>query len=71
MKKNKDGKSALKMEKYNIKEKLLISTLISFAASFMVFIFNPIDIFANNAKEFSFAVLSCMFCCDFRHFDDI
>ena len=56
MKKNKDDKFALKMEKYNIKEKLLISTLISFAASFMVFIFNPIDIFANNAKEFSFAL---------------
>lgn len=56
MKKDKDGKSALKMEKYNIKEKLLISTLISFAASFMVFIVNPIDIFANNAQEFSFAL---------------
>ena len=56
MKKNKDRKSALKMEKYNIKEKFLISALISFAASFIVFIFNPIDIFANNAQEFSFAL---------------
>ena len=33
MKKNKDGKSALKMEKYNIKEKLLISTLISLGST--------------------------------------
>lgn len=56
MKKNKDGKSALKMEKYNLKEKLLISILISFAASFVIFIVNPIDIFANNAQEFSFAL---------------
>ncbi len=55
MKKDRKTKS-LNMEKYSLKEKLLISLLTSFAASFIVFVFNPIDIFANNAQEFSFAL---------------
>lgn len=55
MKKDKKTKS-LNMGKYSLKEKLLISLLTSFAASFIVFVFNPIDIFANNAQEFSFAL---------------
>ena len=55
MKKDRKTKS-LNMGKYSLKEKLLISLLTSFAASFIVFVFNPIDIFANNAQEFSFAL---------------
>lgn len=54
MKKTSKKESVFKMEKYTLKEKLLISSLISFMASFIVFLFNPIDIFANNALEFSF-----------------
>lgn len=52
----KNGKKILKTEKYTVKEKLLISVLVSLAVSFIAIIFNPIDIFANNAKELSFSV---------------
>ncbi|MGN0516570.1 hypothetical protein, partial [Eubacterium sp.] len=54
-------KKNIKMEKYTIKEKLLISSLVSAMISFIVFIFNPIDIFANNAQEFSFAFKDIVF----------
>lgn len=52
----KNGKKILKTEKYTVKEKLLISALVSLTVSFIAIIFNPIDIFANNAKELSFSL---------------
>lgn len=54
-------KKNIKMDKYTTKEKLLISSLVSAMVSFIVFIFNPIDIFANNAQEFSFAFKDIVF----------
>ena len=50
------AKSRAKMNKYTTKEKVLISALVSFVFSFIIFLFNPIDIVANNAQEFSFAL---------------
>lgn len=50
------AKSRTKMNKYTTKEKVLISALVSFVFSFIIFLFNPIDIVANNAQEFSFAL---------------
>ena len=50
------AKSRVKMNKYTTKEKVLISALVSFVFSFIIFLFNPIDIVANNAQEFSFAL---------------
>lgn len=50
------AKSIAKMNKYTTKEKVLISALVSFVFSFIIFLFNPIDIVANNAQEFSFAL---------------
>lgn len=50
------AKSSAKMNKYTTKEKVLISALVSFVFSFIIFLFNPIDIVANNAQEFSFAL---------------
>lgn len=41
-------------EKYTKKEKLLIASLTSFAVSFVFLLFGPIDIYANNMKEFAF-----------------
>ena len=50
------AKNRAKMNKYTTKEKVLISALVSFVFSFIIFLFNPIDIVANNAQEFSFAL---------------
>ena len=50
------AKSRAKMNKYTTKEKVLISALVSFVFSFIIFLFNPIDIVANNEQEFSFAL---------------
>ena len=50
----KKEKKKIEFEKYSIKEKLLISCLTGFAASFVLFLFGPIDIYANNMQEFAF-----------------
>ncbi len=42
------------IKKYTLKEKLLISCLTGFAVSFVLFLFGPVDIYANNMQEFAF-----------------
>ena len=50
----KKEKKKIEFEKYSLKEKLLISCLTGFAVSFVIFLFGPIDIYANNMQEFAF-----------------
>ena len=50
----KKEKKKIEFEKYTVKEKLLISCLTGFTASFILFLFGPIDIYANNMQEFPF-----------------
>lgn len=52
--KNNSEKSKNLIEKYTLKEKLLMSGLTSLAVSFMFFLFGCIDIYANNMLEFAF-----------------
>lgn len=61
MAKKREKKPKIKIDKYTLKEKVQICILVSFAASFIALIFNPIDIFANNFKELSFALKDFIF----------
>lgn len=55
MKKNKTKKEKVAFEKYTVKEKVLMSALTSLTMSFVFLLFGPIDIYANNMREFAFA----------------
>ncbi len=50
----KKEKKQIEFEKYTFKEKLLISCLTGFTVSFVLCLFGPIDIYANNMQEFAF-----------------
>ena len=53
-KREKKERKRIEFEKYSLKEKLLISCLTGFAVSFVLFLFGPFDIYANNMQEFAF-----------------
>ncbi len=52
--KSKKEKKEIVIEKYSVKERLLIAGLTGLAVSFMFFLFGTIDIYANNMAEFAF-----------------
>lgn len=53
--KDKENSSKPKFSKYSTKEKAIIAALTSLTMSFVFLLFGPIDIYANNMREFAFS----------------
>ncbi len=57
----KKDKKKIEFEKYSVKDKLFISCLTGFSTSFVLCFFGPIDIYANNLREFAFTFKDIIF----------
>ena len=53
--KDKENSSKPKFSKYSTKEKTIIAALTSLTMSFVFLLFGPVDIYANNMREFAFS----------------